>query len=235
MIHRLCKSGADILELGLPFSDPIADGPTVQGAMLRSLSAGFKVADMFDFLASIRASGAKQPVVLMTYYNPVLRFGIERFCRRLADAGGDAMLVVDLPLEESSNLDKAAEKNGLDVIRLIAPTTSDSRMNLLLSKASGFVYVVSVAGVTGARDDLPESAAPLLKRVATRTRLPVVLGFGISRPSHVREALSAGASGAVEGSGLISIYSELLDKRNEALDHIEQHAKKMKQATYMRD
>ena len=234
MVRRLCSSGADILELGLPFSDPIADGPTVQGAMSRSLSAGFKVRDVFDLLSSLRSSGTDQPVVLMTYYNPVLRIGVESFCRQLAKAGGDAVLVVDLPLEESADLDEAAEKNGLDVIRLIAPTTTDLRMDLLLSRASGFAYVVSVAGVTGARDNLPEQAVPLLMRATAKSKLPVVLGFGISRPSHVREALSAGASGVVEGSGLISVYSSLLDKRDVALDRIEEHAKGMKKATSIR-
>jgi tryptophan synthase alpha chain len=231
MIRRLCKSGADIIELGLPFSDPIADGPTIQGAMLRSLSAGFRIANTYSLLASLRACGVKQPIVVMTYFNPVLKIGIESFCRRLARAGGDAVLVVDLPLEESSKLDNAAERNGLDVIRLIAPTTTDSRMRLLLSRTSGFIYVVSVAGVTGARGDLPESAVSLLRRVTARSKLPVVLGFGISHPNHVRKALSAGASGAVEGSALISIYSKLLDERNEALDLIERHARKMKEAT----
>ena len=231
MIGRLCKSGADILEIGLPFSDPIADGPTVQGAMLRSLRAGFKVRDVFELISSLRSSGTDQPVVLMTYYNPLLRIGVENFCRRLAKAGGDAVLAVDLPLEESTGLDRAADRTGLDVIRLVAPTTTDSRMELILSRASGFAYVVSVAGVTGARDNLPRSTVTFLNRVTARSNHPVVLGFGISRPTHVSKAVSAGASGVVEGSELISIYSGLLSNREAALDRLELHARRMKDAT----
>jgi len=230
-IERLAKSGADIFEIGLPFSDPIADGPVIQGAMSRSLSSGFRTKDVFGLISSSRMRGVDQPIIVMTYYNPLLRFGVASFCERLAEAGGDGLLVVDLPPEESKELDDAAKVYGLDVVRLVAPSTADFRLDFILSKASGFVYAVSVAGTTGARVELPASAERLLDRITARSGIPVVLGFGVSSSSHVRAALSMGASGVVEGSKLISTYSDSLNDRDKALGLIERHAKEMKAAT----
>ncbi|MBU0684526.1 MAG: tryptophan synthase subunit alpha [Thermoplasmatota archaeon] len=232
-IERLAKSGADIFEIGLPFSDPIADGPVIQGAMNRSLSSGFRTKDVFDLISFSRMRGVDQPMIVMTYYNPLLRFGVASFCEKLAEAGGDGLLVVDLPPEESKELDGAARTNALDVVRLVAPSTADSRLDFILSRTSGFVYAVSVAGTTGARIQLPASAERLLDRVTARSGIPVVLGFGVSSPSHVRAALSMGASGIVEGSRLISIYSDSLNDKDKALDLIESHAKEMKTATLL--
>ncbi len=230
-IERLAKAGADILEIGLPFSDPVADGPVIQAAMNRSLSSGFKTKNLFELVSTARMRGIDQPIVVMTYYNPLLKFGVKSFCEKLSKAGGDGLLVVDLPPEESEELDGLAKANGLDVVRLVAPSTSDSRIDLVVSRTSGFVYAVSVAGITGARAQLPQTAGILLSRITARTMIPVVLGFGVSSPSHVKEALSMGASGIVEGSRLISTYSESLANKNEALDMIERHAKEMKAAT----
>lgn len=232
LAHRLCKAGADVLEIGLPFSDPLADGPAIQEAMGRSLARGFKVAQVFELISILRDEGVDQAIVLMTYFNPVLKFGIADFCERLSDAGGDGILVVDLPIEESEELENAARSSNLDIIRLITPTTTDARLDMILSKASGFVYIVSVAGVTGARDTLANSAAHLMKMVSARTKLPSVIGFGISNPEHVKQALAAGASGVVEGSALISKYSTLLESRQDALEIVEKHAREMKGATH---
>jgi tryptophan synthase alpha chain len=231
LVRRLCKAGADVLELGLPFSDPLADGPVIQEAMRRSLAAGFKVEDVFKMVSSIRREGLNQPIVLMTYYNPVLQFGVKQFCERLAGEGGDGVLVVDLPIEESGELEEHASACKLDVIRLVTPTTTDDRLDELLAKASGFVYIVSVAGVTGARDGFASSTTELMKRVRSKTNLPAVIGFGISHPEHVRMALSAGSSGVVEGSALIAQYAPILHDRERALLTVEQHAKDMKSAT----
>jgi tryptophan synthase alpha chain len=231
-IERLAKAGADIFEIGLPFSDPVADGPVIQGAMNRSLSSGFRTKDVFDLISSSRMRGVDRPMIVMTYYNPVLRFGVASFCERLAEAGGDGLLVVDLPPEESKELDDAAKVHGLDIVRLVAPSTVDSRLDFILSKASGFVYAVSVAGTTGARVQLPTFAEKLLSRITSRSRLPVVLGFGVSSPDHVRAAISMGASGVVEGSKLISTYSDHLGERDKALGLIERHAREMKAATF---
>ena len=231
LVKVLAGAGSDIIELGMPFSDPVADGPVIQQAMNRSLRAGFRSSDFFELVSDVRTDGVTQPIIVMTYYNPVLRMGVGTFCRRLAKAGADGILPVDLPPEESEELDAAATKHGLDIIRLIAPSTSDARIDYILSKARGFVYVVSVAGTTGARDRLPHSAVELLERVTSRTRLPAVLGFGISSPQHVREALSSGASGVVEGSKLISLYAGGLDDRRTALGSVRAHARQMKDAT----
>ena len=230
LVKQLSASGADVVELGVPFSDPIADGPTIQGAMKRSLDAGFRVADVFGTLSELRASGVEQPIVVMTYLNPVEKMGVSEFCERLASSGGDGLLVVDLPLEESGVLDMAAERNGLDVIRLVAPSTSDDRLRKIVSKATGFVYAVSVAGVTGEREGLPETALPLIRRATSSTSLPVALGFGVSKPEHARTAFEAGAAGVVEGSALISIYQSRCEDRSDAMTSVAQHAALMKAA-----
>ena len=230
-IVRLSHAGADVLELGLPFSDPVADGPVIQSAMNRALSGGFATDHIFHMLQSVRDRKVDKPIVIMTYYNPVLQFGPDKFCKAAADAGADGLLIVDLPPEESAELDALAMAHGLDVIRLVAPSTSTERMSEILAGATGFVYAVSVAGTTGARADLSSSAGELLRRTASRTRLPVALGFGISTPEHVRAALSMGAAGVVEGSGLITSYSTILSQRSNALDSVERHAREMKRAT----
>jgi len=232
LVKGLCSAGADVIELGLPFSDPVADGPTIQAAMKRALDSGFRVADIFKVVRGVRAAGMDQPVVIMTYHNPVHRMGVPKFCRSMAEAGGDGILVVDLPPEESAELDEAARESSLDVIRLIAPSTPESRIRMIVSRASGFVYAVSVAGVTGERSGLPETAVPLIRRTTSATPLPVALGFGISKPEHARAALSAGASGVVEGSALISLYQRETD-RLAARQSVMSHAAAMKRAVSM--
>ncbi len=221
-----------MVELGVPFSDPIADGPTIQEAMMRSLSSGFRVGAVFDIVRTLREDGIRQPIVLMTYSNPVMKMGPGTFCEKLASAGGDGILVVDLPLEESGELDGVARANGLDVIRLVAPSTSDERLEEILAESSGYVYAVSVSGVTGARDSMHETGLELVRRASSRKRVPVALGFGISKPEHVRKAVSAGASGVIEGSALISAYSKLLHDEDAALSAVAEHVREMKSATH---
>jgi tryptophan synthase alpha chain len=231
LVAGLCSSGADLVELGLPFSDPVGDGPTIQEAMGRALSNGFEVKHLFDVIRQLRAKRLAQPIVVMSYFNPILRYGVGRFCEDMAHAGADGILVVDLPLEESRELDGHARTNGLDVIRLVAPTTSAQRMERILASASGFVYAVSASGVTGAKKAMPGSAAALLRDLRARTKVPVILGFGISAPAHVEEAVRKGASGVVEGSALVDIYVENLHDRQQAIDHAARHARTMKNAT----
>jgi len=233
LAKTLCESGADILELGLPFSDPIADGPVIQGAMMRSLSSGFRVNKLFEMIASLRNSGIDNPIIVMTYVNPIIRIGVEKFCTKLSESGADGLLVVDLPIEESAELDSMLHERHLDSIRLIAPNTRDSRIDTMISKTSGFVYAVSVSGITGSRDRLPESALSFVKRVVARTNNPIALGFGISNPTHVKEAVKAGASAVVEGSRLISIYQEDAKSEDERLKRIGKHVREMKAATSM--
>lgn len=231
LVKALCGSGADLLELGLPFSDPIADGPTVQGAMMRSLAAGFRVNDIFRIIADVRDSGICQPIVLMTYSNPVMRMGWDKFCEKLSAAGADGILVVDLPPEESAELEAASSRNSLDIIRLVAPSTSEERLDEILARSTGYVYAVSVSGVTGARGSLNEAGLELVMRAAAKKVAPVALGFGVSRPEHVRRAIFAGASGVVEGSELISTYSRLLPDEDAALSAVTAHVRAMKSAS----
>lgn len=231
LARELCSAGADLLEIGLPFSDPVGDGPTIQEAMGRSLSGGFEIKHLFKTIDTLRKDELMQPIVVMTYFNPVLRYGIERFCKALGDSGVDGILVVDLPLEESEELDVHARRNGLDVIRLVAPNTTDERMKRLISVSSGFVYAVSVPGVTGARTGLPRSALTLLDRLKRECEVPVALGFGISSPSHVSEAMKAGADGIVEGSALIGMYADFLKDPKLAIGLVGRHAREMKMAT----
>lgn len=230
-VLRLSRAGTDIIELGLPFSDPLADGPVIQAAMKRSLENGYSTHAMISTIKAIRKAGMMKPLVVMTYFNPVLQFGIDKFCDALAESGADGVLVVDLPPEESQEIDARSAERGLDMIRLVTPTTSDKRMTRILATASGFVYAVSAAGTTGIRAELPPSAPALIRRAREKTSLPVALGFGISTPEQVRSALSQGASGVVEGSALIATYADLLGDRTRALDAVEAHAKRMKQAT----
>ena len=230
-VTQLSNSGADIIELGLPFSDPLADGPVIQSAMKRALDNGFSTLGLLDTIRAVRKARMKKPIVVMTYYNPILKFGTDRFCAELAAAGGDGLLIVDLPPEESREIDSQASARGLDMVRLVTPTTSDARMSKILAGATGYVYAVSAAGTTGVRAEMPASASSLLKRATAKTSLPVALGFGISTPEQVAMALSFGASGVVEGSALIATYSGILHDRSRALSAIGDHAKAMKKAT----
>lgn len=234
-ILRLSRAGADIIELGLPFSDPVADGPVIQAAMGRALAGGFMTEHLLDVIRLVRAEGVEIPLVVMTYFNPLLQYGVERFCESASKAGADGLLVVDLPPEESEELNGSARSWNVDVIRLVAPSTSNLRLKTILSQTSGFVYAVSAAGTTGERASLAASAGLLLGRLRSQTDLPIALGFGISNPTHVREALALGVSGVVMGSALISSYSNLLDTPSRALDSIEQHARRMKVATLPED
>jgi len=231
LVSGLCSYGADMIELGLPFSDPVADGPTIQSAMTRALKGGFRTSQLFSMISTLREDGVKKPIIVMTYANPVLRMGIESFCSTLTEVGGDGLLVVDMPPEESSSVDSSAASNNLDVIRLVAPTTDDARLDILLPKASGYVYAVSVSGVTGARDRVSADGLSLVKRVSSKSRIPVVLGFGVSRPEHARAALESGASGVVEGSRLISMYSNSTGEVASSFEKVLEHCREMKAAT----
>ncbi len=223
----LISGGVDVLELGLPFSDPIADGVAIQKAGERALSAGMNT-DMFFGVAG-RISGV--PKVCMTYYNIVLQRGLGRFAGDCAAAGVSGLIVPDLPVEEAGGLRKECAKNGVDLIFLAAPTTTAARMEKILGASRGFVYVVSLLGVTGARDKLSGNIQPLLGRIRPKTRLPLAVGFGISRPEHVKDVVAAGADGVIVGSAFIRIIEENLGKRDKMLFELREFARKMKAAT----
>lgn len=197
------RAGCLAAEVGLPFSDPLADGPTIQRTSQRALENGMTVNLALDQVAQTRAAGVRLPLALMTYVNPVLSYGLERFCGDAAQAGADALIVPDVPLEEAGQIRAAADSTGLALILLVAPTTPDARLAMACAHASGFVYCVSVTGITGARTEIAEEAMDLLSRVRRVTGLPRALGFGLSTHAHL-EALRGHAEGAVVGSALLN-------------------------------
>lgn len=202
LVKALVDGGADLIELGIPFSDPIGEGPTIQKSSFRALENGVTPQICFQTLRDLRDGGFETPVVYMGYYNPIIAYGIEAFCRDSAAAGADGFIVVDLPPEESDAFLAACEAHNLRLIYLLAPTSTDERLRLAAAKASGFVYCVSVTGVTGTRDELPDYLSDFVKRVRSCTDLPVAVGFGISQRKHF-QAVAEIADAAVIGSAII--------------------------------
>ncbi|RPF43016.1 tryptophan synthase alpha chain [Thermodesulfitimonas autotrophica] len=181
LIAVMDQAGADIIEIGIPFSDPLADGPVIQAASNRALAAGVTVDRILAMVAEVRAAVAA-PLVLMTYYNPVFQQGLEAFCRRAAESGVDGMIVPDLPYEESGPLLRAADRYGIDLIPLVAPTSTPSRIAAICARARGFIYCVSVTGVTGMRETIETDLRSLGDSIRQHTNLPVAIGFGVSGP-----------------------------------------------------
>ncbi len=204
LVRALIDGGADVVELGLPFSDPLADGATIQRSSYRALQAGMTPVRLLEMIRDLRESGVVIPLIVMTYYNPILAYGRERFLRDAATAGADGIIAVDVPPEEAEPLSEGCRACGLDLIPLLAPTSTDDRIALAVRHASGFVYCVSVAGVTGARSDLPPELGAFLERVRRQTELPLAVGFGISRREQV-EALRDKADAAIVGSAIVDI------------------------------
>jgi tryptophan synthase alpha chain len=207
VIRVLADSGADLIELGVPFSDPIADGPVIQRASSRALAAGASLSRIIDMVADLRGRGVKTPFVLFGYYNPVLRFGLDRLAREAAAAGADGLLVADLLPEGAEELDAACAEAGLDRVCLVAPTTPDERIKFIAERTSGFLYAISLTGVTGARDQLPPGLSEFLARIRAQTDKPVGVGFGISTPEMVSTA-AKGADGVVVGSAIVRLMEE---------------------------
>lgn len=195
-------AGAHIIEVGIPFSDPLADGPTIQAASQRALEGGVRVADAFAVARAIREAGEALPV-LMSYYNPIHRVGNQVFLTRAAEAGAVGLIVPDLPAEEAGDLRREAALAGLDLIAFIAPTTPEERIVRIAREATGFLYLVGVTGVTGARSELPADLADYLARVRVHTELPRCVGFGIATPEQAR-AVAQEAEGVIVGSALVS-------------------------------
>ncbi len=201
-VLALAEAGADIIELGVPFSDPLADGPTIQRASERALKAGTTLARVLDLVRRIRQS-SRVPLVLFSYYNPILQMGLEKFASSAATAGVDGILATDLTLEESDDYRRILGAHHLDTIFLGAPTSTDERLAKIADGTSGFLYLISRTGVTGAKDALPDDLPALLRRARAVTQLPLAVGFGISLPGHV-SVLGGLADAAVVGSALVS-------------------------------
>jgi tryptophan synthase alpha chain len=205
ILRALDRAGADVLEVGVPFSDPLADGPVIQRATERALAAGTTLSGVLDLLRSIRADIAA-PVVIFSYANPILRLGPEDFADRAREAGIDGVLVLDLPIEEADEFRTLLASRGIDTILLLSPTTTDDRLRRAAALGSGFLYAISRLGVTGARDAVASGAQDMVARIRNVSDLPVALGFGISKPDHVRE-VGQWADAAVVGSALVEVIA----------------------------
>ncbi len=226
LMKGLPNLGVDIIEIGMPFTDPMADGPAIQKAGQRSLSAGTKLIDVLELVRKIRLENSQIPIVLMGYYNPIHAMGVKQFLQSASKAGVDGLIVVDLPPEEDSELCIPAKQFGLNFIRLATPTTSETRLPTVLKNTSGFIYYVSVAGITGSSKLDVSKVENEVKRIKNKTRLPVCVGFGIKTPTDARKVADI-ADGVVVGSALV----ELIAKQR-PLDEINNYIRALARAVH---
>ena len=206
VVPLFASTGCDIIELGIPFSDPLADGATIQRASYEALRQGVTPRVCFEVAQELRRQ-VEIPLVFMTYYNPVFKFGLEQFCSKCAEVGIDGLIIPDLPPEEGKELEKSTKRHGLDLVYLLNPASTEERIRLVTSRSSGFIYLVSLTGVTGARDKLPEELESFVASVRKRTKKPLCVGFGVSTPEQARRIAKV-ADGVIVGSRII----QLLDK-----------------------
>lgn len=234
IVDALVAGGVDIVELGIPFSDPIADGPTLQRAAVRALEAGTTPKKVFDTARSIKKV-CDVPVVVMTYYNIVYQMGIDGFCSASEKSGVNGVIAPDLPIEEAAPYKEAATRYGLDTIFLAAPSTSEVRLERLVKASSGFLYLVSANGVTGARETVQDESVVFVKRTSSiiRERIPLAVGFGLSLPSHIRMVIDNGANAAVVGSRFAQIVEQNLDNSEKMLNGLRQCAQALKGSTLL--
>jgi len=207
-IRAMVEAGADGFEIGIPFSDPIADGATVQHTSHVALTNGTRLSDCIALVARLRADGITVPMMLMGYFNPVVKYGVERYVADCAEAGVDGFIVPDLPIEESDRLLSICREHGRDLIFMVAPTSTEHRMTLVGERGSGFVYCVSLTGVTGARENVEAGLGAYLDRIRKHTDLPLIVGFGISTPEHVNE-IARHADGVIVASAMINYLNTL--------------------------
>ncbi|HED23626.1 MAG TPA: tryptophan synthase subunit alpha [Firmicutes bacterium] len=206
LVLEMVRCGADMIELGVPFSDPVADGPVIQAASMRALENGVTIAKVLDLAGQLRKKTGI-PLLIMTYFNPIYAYGVDNFVEAAQKKGIDGLIIPDMPLEESEELAGALENAGLHFIHLLAPTSSEKRIEATVRRAKGFIYCVSVAGVTGARETVPEAGLELLSCVRSKTDLPLALGFGISKPEQVA-ALNGAVDAVVMGSAIVRLIEE---------------------------
>jgi len=206
LVIELARAGATIIELGIPFSDPMADGPVIQRASERALRHGFGIGDVLQVVSHARKK-IGVPIILFSYFNPLMQFGIEKLAREAQSAGVDGVLVTDLVPEEAAEFASILRSHDLDMIFLVAPTSTDERLKMIAAQAGGFIYAVSRAGITGARDQMSAEAEKLVSRVREYSDLPVAVGFGISKPEHVRDVWRY-ADAAVVGSAIVKVVED---------------------------
>lgn len=231
IIDTLVESGADALELGIPFSDPLADGPTIQGATIRALESGTTPAICFELLTTIRAKYPDMPIGLLMYANLVFGAGIENFYQKCAEAGVDSVLIADVPVKESAEFRAAAEKYGIHPIFIAPPNANEATLKTVSEYSGGYTYLLSRAGVTGAETKAGMPINHLLESLKAHNAPPALLGFGISEPAQVKEAIEAGAAGAISGSAVVKVIENNLDNNDEMLSQMSQFISGMKAAT----
>ena len=218
IVKTAIDAGADILELGIPFSDPIADGPTIQKADIRALNSGITVKKALEFIGKIKEY-KDIPIGLLMYYNLIYQYGTEQFFRDFHTAGVNSVLIADLSIDDGNEIIEPAVSTGLDTVFMVTPITDPQRMKLIASKTTGFVYTVSVLGVTGSRDQLSDTIEDLIGKLKALTKVPICVGFGISKPEHAAAIVKAGADGVIIGSKIVGlIESNLEDKNNMKLE-----------------
>ena len=230
IVRTFIDNRADALEIGFPFSDPIADGPTVQKADIRALEAGITTDIAFKFIKNIRKF-TSIPIGILVYYNLIYNMGVDEFYRKAKESGVNGILSADLPPEEAESALNAAQKHGIDQIFMAAQSTSNVRLESITEICTGFLYVVAVMGVTGARSDLRSDTVELINRVKSHTDLPIVVGFGISKGEHVREVMKADSDGAIVASAILNIITANLHNRELMLKEISYFCRELKEAT----
>lgn len=235
IVEALIEGGADVIELGIPFSDPIADGPTIQAAVVRALKAGMTPRKTFTMIEKVR-EGSEIPIVVLTYYNPVFRMGVKRFFESMQACGADGVIVPDLPVEEAYEYKRMAEDYEIDTIFLAAPSTSTERLKRILEYTSGFLYIVSVFGVTGVRSAVQDLTVNLIKRTLKiiQGKVPLAVGFGISKPKHVAKVIESGADAAIVGSAFVKIIEEKRKETDELIEALKNYAYLLKTSTRMK-
>ena len=229
LIEKLVENGADIIEFGIPFSDPTADGPTFQAVCERALENGMTPTKCIQGIRKVREMGLENPIVVTTYYNIPYVAGIGSFLKEIKEAGAQAIIVPNVPVEEADVLLAEGKKRGVHIIFQIAPTTTEDRLKNIANVASGFLYVISVEGVTGVRESLADSTLKLVKRIRRHTDMPLLAGFGISNKQQASAVVAAGADGAIAGSAYAKIYEKNLEKPEETLPEVARLAEQIKQ------
>lgn len=219
ILAGLPAAGADIIELGMPFTDPMADGPAIQAASQRALATGQTLQGTLNMVADFRAGNDTTPIVLMGYYNPIYHYGVDKFIAEAKQVGVDGLIIVDLPAEEDGELCLPAMQAGLNFIRLATPTTDDKRLPHVLNNTSGFVYYVSITGITGAAAPQQQAVADNIARIKQQTQLPVCVGFGIRTPAQAA-ALAASSDGVVVGSALVDVIAETAENRADTVKQV---------------
>ncbi len=229
IVKSAIDAGADILELGIPFSDPIADGPTIQKADIRSLRNGMTVKKALAFISEIKRY-KDIPIGLLMYYNLIFQYGTEKFFRDFHKAGVNSVLVADLSIDDSKEILGPAKKAGLDTVFMVTPNTSKERLKLIALKTTGFIYTVSLLGVTGSRKTLSSSVEGLIGRIKKQTKVPVCVGFGVSTPQHAAKLAKSGADGVIIGSKIVSLIEDNIKNKKKCLDEISKFIKRVKSA-----